>query len=69
MKMIIIYNAYRLNAASIRICHCEPVGRGNLLVKCYDNRRSTRRFPRRSAPRNDRLGALLNKTDKHVIYF
>ena len=23
-------NAYRLNAASLRICHCEAVGRGNL---------------------------------------
>ena len=47
----------------------SPLGRGNLLVKCCDNRRSTRRFPRRSAPRNDRLAVCLNKADKHFIFY
>ena len=42
----------------------SPLGRGNLLVKCCDNRRSTSRFPRRPAPRNDRLAGCLNKADK-----
>ena len=44
----------------------SPLGRGNLLVECCKFVRSTRRFPRRFAPRNDILGALLNKTDKHI---
>ena len=46
----------------------SPLGRGNLLIKCCDNRRSTRRFPRRSAPRNDRLAVCLNKADKHIAF-
>ena len=47
----------------------SPLGRSNLLVKCCDNRRSTRRFPRRSAPRNDRLAVCLNKADKHILHY
>ena len=47
----------------------SPFGRGNLPVKCCNNRRSTSRFPRRSAPRNDRLAVCLNNADKHIPYY
>ena len=47
----------------------SPLGRGNLLVECCRFVGSTRRFLRRSVPRNDRLGTLLNKADKHITNY